>query len=281
METTVRNLELTWHDQLEDDSLDEVGEMAGGLPFEKQREHQLELDRPAIARETYGRSHPRRRFLTAHFGDELVGAVAVTTIRDDADEVTDLLLEHELVQRNRDDIRGRLLETVNDEYPDATLHQQIPAQNRTARQYLQRHDRVTVESTQTILQLHWPVGDSDSAAGLDNETGIPTDGLSTPTWSLIRQDDTAREALNVIEDDLIVSRTYKTKEDARTRQLLHVGPDELTKNSLLGTIHNWATDHEIDHLEWPITESVLEIASSLTNSIEIINKRVQYRFKLE
>jgi hypothetical protein len=280
MQTTVKNLELSWKDTVEGSTLEELADMAGGLPFEKQREHQLELDREAITRSLYGESHPTRRFLTAHFGEDPVGGVAVIPVGGANGEPENCLLQHELVQRNRDDIRGRLLETVSDEYPDATFHQQIPAQNRTARQYLQRHDSVEVVSTETILQLHWPVSESDSLPELEGETEIPTDGLTTPTWSIISEDDSAREALGAIEDVSIISRNYETKEDAHTRQLLHVDTDDVSLDSLLKTIHNWATDQSIDHFEWPVTESFLQKSPPLTSPMDIINKRIQYSFDI-
>lgn len=89
--------------------------------------------------------------LAARYGTKVVGWLHLLNVSDVLDEPSLHLGRWELIQRNRDDLRGAMLNAVRAAIGGATLVLEQPTQNRTARRFLRRRDRLATTGHRSVL----------------------------------------------------------------------------------------------------------------------------------
>ncbi len=89
--------------------------------------------------------------LTARYGTKIVGWLHLLDLSEVLEENPLHLGRWELVQRNRDDLRGAMLDAVRTKIGGATLVLEQPTQNRTARRFLRRRDRLETTGHRAVL----------------------------------------------------------------------------------------------------------------------------------
>ncbi|MFB6226798.1 MAG: hypothetical protein ABEH89_00545, partial [bacterium] len=137
------NLQLEWVETPRPDWVEDIESMAEGYPFEKRKKDIKDEDSVGRCRATWGDQSPSGEFLAAYFEAKLVGWIKLHK-SDDISRYFDhpyRIAEWELIQRNRDDIRGQLLDAIRRRYPDSIIEFSQPSQNRTGRNfYLKQPD---------------------------------------------------------------------------------------------------------------------------------------------
>lgn len=130
---------------------DELRSLVSGYPFERRRRaawvDPWELFRGSWAGET---SVPTR-FVAARYGSRVVGWLQLLEFSDLPGVRPLYLGRWELVQRNRDDLRGALLDAVRTRIGHTTLILEQPTQNRTARRFLRHRTRLASTGHRAVL----------------------------------------------------------------------------------------------------------------------------------
>lgn len=139
----------------------ELRSLVSGYPFERRRRaawgDAWELFRGSWAGET---TVPTR-FVAARYRSRVVGWLQLLDFSDLPGVRPLYLGRWELVQRNRDDLRGALLDAVRTGIGEATLALEQPTQNRTARRFLRRRTRLDSTGHRAVLG-GTPDGDQDA-----------------------------------------------------------------------------------------------------------------------
>lgn len=180
MSYELSNLELSWVDRPEERWVDDLESMVEGYPFEKGRRETLGEDRLSRLRSTW-ENPGETSLLAAHFDSKLVGWLQLEPdeLLSSHAPVPFVRARHELVQRNRDDVRHHLLEAVRERYPDALVEFRQPTQNRTARSYLLGQPDVVAGTTLVHLAR---TGDRDEPSTDSELNSVRTNPRSLPAF---------------------------------------------------------------------------------------------------
>jgi hypothetical protein len=196
MSYELSNLNLRWVDQPEERWIDDLESMVEGYPFEQGRRDKLGEDRLSRLRSSWEGTDESPALLAAYFDAKLVGWLQLET-----DELlsryspTPLVrARHELVQRNRDDVRHHLLEAVRERFPEAVIQFRQPTQNRTARSYLLGQPDVV--AGRTLVHLSRPEG-TENRTSESKHNNLTRDPETMPDLA---------ELLTLAHNDLLPSR---------------------------------------------------------------------------
>lgn len=182
MSYELSNLNLRWVDQPEERWIDDLESMVEGYPFEKSRSERLDEDRLARIRSTWETVENPPALLAAYFEARLVGwqQLKKDELLTQHSPTPFVRARHELVQRNRDDVRHHLLEAVREQFPEAVVQFRQPTQNRTARSYLLGQPDVVAGKTLVHLSR---LEDFEEQSAKSNHGAVTRNPKSLPDFA--------------------------------------------------------------------------------------------------
>lgn len=124
---------------------EDLRSLVSGYPFERRRRAAWSDPWTPFRKSWTGETTVPTRFVAARYVSRVVGWLQLLDFSHVSGLPPLFLGRWELIQRNRDDLRGALLDAVRNRVGDALLVLEQPTQNRTARRFLRR--RSPLEST--------------------------------------------------------------------------------------------------------------------------------------
>ncbi len=211
MDHPVERLQCTWVKQPREEWLGDLEKLAEGYPFEKRRHSLQRVNRRRQFHRSLKKSGRTTHFLAAHFDERLVGWLRVRhhSLHSKHAPVPVHRADWELVQRNRDDIRGSMIDAVREKFSGAVVQFHQPAQNRTARRFFGTQPDVLTGEQELFLAHEDPPSLGESSApppGMQwgNLTSVPRREVETLLGKYRRsrlhqgplfRDETARQIL--------------------------------------------------------------------------------------
>lgn len=280
VEPLIAQLSIKTYQEIPSDIIDPLSDMAGKLPFEKKRTNVLGLDREQHFRERTKNLSDTQILYTASYPDTVAGCVLLERIQTGPDERF-WIVQSELVQRNREDIRRKLYQQIMEDHPNSTGLLTYPAQNRTARQEMKNYPFLKVTQSTVLLQYGTQLTDREDSG---EKVTIPSKSLQTPENELFEtkgstQSPFRREKIKP-KHGLAIDVSYfpiPGTEAEKTASIQSMKSNGTEACDFLG-LHHHFRDRGFTSIEWTI-ENGHPVQSSLTKAgYQLINKR--YRLVL-
>lgn len=173
--------------------LDDLENMIEGYPFENHRDDftgDMDIDQ---TKSTWHDENTNVSYFAAHFGDKLVGWIEISESQALSSTLENpyRIGRRELIQRNRDDVRSKLLDEINDHYSTGIIEIYQPAQNRTARNFLLKQPNIIAGRTINHLGLRNTDPDQIDASGqgfnVDTVSELPSRNKLSNLSSFIKK----------------------------------------------------------------------------------------------